>query len=52
MWECARCGRSFAQQSQVHTYTFRLTAPAEVDAQFVGWLAEAYRVGCQRHLTR
>jgi hypothetical protein len=31
-------------------HAFRLTAPDEVDAEFVGWLAEAYRVGEQRHL--
>ena len=33
-------------------HTFRLTSPDEVDAEFVGWLAEAYRVGCQQHLGR
>jgi Domain of unknown function (DUF5655) len=33
-------------------HTFRLTSPADVDAEFVGWLAEAYRVGCQQHLSR
>ena len=30
-------------------HAFRLTGPAEVDAEFAGWLAEAYRVGEQRH---
>jgi hypothetical protein len=30
-------------------HTFRLTSPADVDAEFVSWLAEAYRVGCQQH---
>jgi len=33
-------------------HTFRLTSPADVDAEFVGWLAEAYQVGCQQHLNR
>jgi hypothetical protein len=33
-------------------HTFRLTSPAEVDPQFVAWLAEAYRVGAQQHLSR
>jgi hypothetical protein len=33
-------------------HTFRLTSPADVDAEFVAWLAEAYRVGCQQHLRR
>jgi len=31
-------------------HTFRLTSPADVDSEFVGWLAEAYRVGCQQHV--
>jgi Domain of unknown function (DUF5655) len=29
---------------------FRLTSPEEVDAEFAGWLAEAYLVGIQQHL--
>ena len=33
-------------------HTFRLSSPADVDAEFVSWLAEAYRVGCQQHLSR
>src|SRR5215469_3175629 len=33
-------------------HTFRLTSPREVDAEFISWLAEAYRVGCQQHLRR
>jgi hypothetical protein len=32
-------------------HAFRLTGPAEVDDEFVAWLAEAYQVGQQRHLT-
>ena len=31
-------------------HTFRLQGPDEVDAEFTGWLAEAYWVGEQRHL--
>jgi hypothetical protein len=31
-------------------HAFRLTAPADVDAEFASWLTEAYRVGCQEHL--
>jgi hypothetical protein len=31
-------------------HAFRLTGPGEVDDEFVGWLAAAYRVGEQRHL--
>jgi hypothetical protein len=33
-----------------HLHAFRLTLPAEVDAEFRAWLAEAYRVGAQEHL--
>ena len=33
-------------------HAFRLTSPDEVDDEFPGWLAEAYAVGQQRHLTR
>jgi Domain of unknown function (DUF5655) len=31
-------------------HAFRLHEPDEVDAEFRGWLAEAYRVGDQQHL--
>jgi hypothetical protein len=31
-------------------HAFRLASPTDVDAEFAGWLAEAYRVGEQRHL--
>jgi Domain of unknown function (DUF5655) len=31
-------------------HAFRLAAPDEVDEEFVTWLAEAYRVGCQLHV--
>jgi hypothetical protein len=33
-------------------HAFRLHGPAEVDAEFSAWLAEAYQVGEQRHLRR
>lgn len=35
-----------------HLHAFRLSSPAEVDDQFRAWLAEAYLVGDQQHLTR
>ena len=35
-----------------HVHVFRLTSPREVDAEFRGWLAEAYSVGQQRHLEK
>jgi hypothetical protein len=48
MWACPRCGRAFSPGNVVHT--FRLASPAEVDDEFVAWLAEAYQVGAQQHL--
>jgi hypothetical protein len=33
-----------------HLHVFRLCAPQEIDDEFRAWLAEAYRVGEQRHL--
>jgi hypothetical protein len=36
--------------NQVHV--FRLTEPSQVDEEVSAWLAEAYQVGQQRHLTR
>jgi Domain of unknown function (DUF5655) len=35
-----------------HVHVFRLTASDEIDAEFCGWVAEAYQVGEQRHLKR
>jgi Domain of unknown function (DUF5655) len=35
-----------------HLHVFRLTTPADVDADFRAWLAEAYSVGNQEHLRR
>jgi hypothetical protein len=37
-------------RNQVHV--FRLHEPEEVDAEVEGWLAEAYLVGEQKHLSR
>jgi endogenous inhibitor of DNA gyrase (YacG/DUF329 family) len=37
-------------RNQVHA--FRLQKPSEVDAEVEAWLAEAYSVGEQKHLTR
>jgi hypothetical protein len=31
-------------------HAFRLASAADIDAEFVTWLAEAYRVGAQEHL--
>lgn len=39
---------AFSPRNVLHA--FRLRSPDEVDAEFAGWLAEAYRVGEQRHL--
>jgi Domain of unknown function (DUF5655) len=39
----------FSPRNVVHT--FRLVSPTEVDQQFIAWLAEAYQVGAQQHLT-
>ena len=33
-----------------HVHVFRLTCLADIDGEFRAWLAEAYRVGEQRHL--
>jgi hypothetical protein len=39
---------TYSPRNVVHA--FRLTSPADVDDEFAGWLAEAYRVGTQQHL--
>jgi hypothetical protein len=41
---------SFSPRNHVHH--FRLASLAEVDDEVAAWLAEAYRVGEQRHLER
>jgi hypothetical protein len=33
-------------------HSFRLNSPADVDTEFLTWLAEAYQVGAQHHLRR
>jgi hypothetical protein len=33
-----------------HVHHFRLTTPADIDAEFRRWLTEAYAVGEQGHL--
>jgi hypothetical protein len=35
-----------------YVHRLKLTQPADVDAELTAWLAEAYDVGAQRHLTR
>jgi hypothetical protein len=35
----------FSPRNVLHA--FRLTSPAQVDAEFAGWVAQAYRVGAQ-----
>ena len=39
---------TYSPRNVVHA--FRLTSPADVDGEFVAWLAEAYQVGAQQHL--
>jgi hypothetical protein len=39
---------TYSQRNVVHA--FRLISPADVDEEFVAWLAEAYQVGAQKHL--
>jgi hypothetical protein len=34
-----------------YVHKFRLRSPSDLDAELRGWLAEAYQVGEQRHLT-
>ncbi|GAA3632385.1 DUF5655 domain-containing protein [Microlunatus ginsengisoli] len=42
--------QTFSPRNVLHA--FMLSGPHEVDAEFAGWLAEAYDVGAQRHLRR
>jgi len=37
--------------SRNHVHHFRISGPAEVDEEVRAWLAEAYAVGEQKHLT-
>jgi hypothetical protein len=41
---------TFSERNVLHA--FRLRSPDEVDAEFIGWLAQAYEVGMQHHLRR
>jgi len=41
---------TYSPRNVVHA--FRLASPADVDGEFVAWLAEAYQVGAQHHLRR
>jgi endogenous inhibitor of DNA gyrase (YacG/DUF329 family) len=34
-----------------HVHWLRLREPADVDAELTAWLAEAYQIGLQRHVT-
>ena len=34
-----------------YVHSLRLAGPADIDAELEGWLAEAYQVGAQRHVT-
>jgi hypothetical protein len=40
----------FSPRNVLHA--FRLTGPQEIDDEFAGWIAEAYKVGSQQHLSR
>jgi hypothetical protein len=40
----------FSPRNVLHAFTLR--GPHDVDAEFAGWLAEAYDVGAQLHLGR
>ena len=33
-----------------HVHLVRITEPSQLDGEIAAWLAEAYAVGCQRHL--
>ena len=50
--DSARFSRVEVYSARNVLHAFRLTSPAEVDAQFSRWLAEAYQVGAQQHLGR
>lgn len=39
-------------QSQLHVHQFTLTELDQLDEEFMGWLVEAYGVGCGTHLRR
>jgi hypothetical protein len=35
-----------------HIHVLRISQPGELDSEVVGWIKEAYAVGCQEHLLR
>jgi hypothetical protein len=37
--------------SRLYVHHFRISAPDQLDADFAGWIAEAYAVGAGAHLT-
>jgi hypothetical protein len=39
-----------AYERRLFVHQFRLSAPAELDSVFVGWLRDAYAVGCGAHV--
>ena len=50
--EHARFRRVETFSPRNHLHAFRLERPEEIDAEFRGWLADAYAVGAQEHLPR
>jgi hypothetical protein len=47
-----RIGRSDPYTKRLFVHHFRIAGPEELDAEFAGWLAEAYEVGQGAHLSR
>ena len=50
--ESPRFRRVDTMSPRSHVHFFRLTSPADLDAEFRAWLVEAYAVGQQEHLER
>jgi hypothetical protein len=48
--ESARFRKIQTIYPNVHLHLMRVTDPSELDGEVAKWLAEAYEVGCQRHL--
>ena len=49
--ESARLTRVEYVPPYYYVHRLRLREPADVDAELQGWLAQAYQVGAQRHVT-
>lgn len=49
--ESARFRKIETIYPNVHLHLMRVTDPSELDEEVATWLAEAYEVGCQRHLS-